>query len=99
MTADPRLLLEIHVAYLRLALREGGLPLDVPGGRAYSRDLRTLVDRGELAMLRVARGSGRPNVLHTTPRGIDRLAGILERYGEDFGPVSVLANVENVRSR
>lgn len=35
MTDDPRRLLETSVAYMRLALHEGGLPLDVPGGRAY----------------------------------------------------------------
>ncbi len=99
MTMDARRLLETSVAYLRLALRDGGLPLDVPAGRAYSHDLRALVARGDLAMLRATRGSGRPHTLHVTPQGIDRLAGILERYGEGFGPVSVLAHVENVRSR
>ena len=99
MTKDPRLELEAHVAYLRLALREGGLPLDVPGGRAYMRDLRALVERGDFAMLRTPRGSGRPNVLYATPQGIDRLAGILGRYGDGFGPVTVLGHIENVRSR
>ncbi len=99
MTDDPRKLLETTVAYLRLAVREGGLALDVPGGRAYTRDLRALVERGDLVMLRPARGSARPTVLHASPRGIDRLAGVLERYGEDFGPVAVLGHVENVRGR
>jgi hypothetical protein len=99
MTADPRKALEIMTAYLRLAIRDGGLPLDVPGGRAYRQDLRALVELGDLVMLRPARGSNRPNVLHTTPQGIDRLAGILERYGENFGPTTVLGDVENVRGR
>ena len=99
MTIDPRKALEATVAYLRLAIRDGGLPLDVPGGRAYTRDLRALVERGDLAMLRAARSSRRPNVLHATPRGIDRLAGLLERYGEDFGPVTALGQVENVPGR
>lgn len=97
MKTDPRFALEVIVAHLRLATRDGGLPLDVPGGRAYTRDLRDLVERGDLAMLRAARSSNRPNVLHATPQGIDRLATILERYGEDFGPVTVLGRVENVR--
>ncbi|HEY0271302.1 MAG TPA: hypothetical protein VGC10_09975 [Sphingomonas sp.] len=96
---DPRMALEVVTAYLRLGSREGGLPLDVPGGRAYTRDLRALVERGDLVILRAARGSGRPNVLHATPDGIDRLADILRRYGEDFGPVAVLGHVENVRGR
>ena len=99
MNRDPRLVLEAMIAYLRLATRDGGLPLDVPGGRAYTRDLRGLVERGDLAMLRATRGSGRPNVLHATPQGVDRLASILERYGMDFGPVAVLGHVENVRGR
>ena len=98
MTTDPRLALETTVAYLRLAAREGGLPLDVPNGRAYSRDLRELVGRGDLAMMRPVRGSNRPKLLLVTPQGIDRLAGILERYGEDFGPPAVLGRIENIRS-
>lgn len=99
MSMDPRKVLETTIAYLRLAVRDGGLPLDVPGGRAYSRDLRAMVERGDLVMFRAARGSNRPNVLHATPQGIDRLAMVLERYGEDFGPVTVLGQVENVRGR
>ena len=96
---DPRTILEIDVAHLRLALREGGLPIDVKGGRAYTPALRALVERGDVAMLHPGRGSKRPIVLFATPKGIDRLAGILERYGEDFGPASVLGHVENVRGR
>jgi hypothetical protein len=99
MSRDPRFALEVIVAYLRLAVREGGLPLDVPGGRAYTHDLREMVERGDLAVMRSARGSNRPDVLHATPQGIDRLASVLERYGEDFGPVAVLGRVENVRGR
>jgi len=99
MTMDPRKALEIRVAYLRLAVRDGGLPLDVPGGRAYTRDLRAVVESGDLAMLRPPRGSHRPKVLHATPQGIDRLASILERYGEDFGSTEVLGHVENARRR
>lgn len=99
MTQDPRLALEVTIAYLRLAVREGGLPIDVPGGRAYTRDLRALVERGDLAMMRHVRGANRPDVLYATEQGIDRLASILERYGEDFGPVSVLGRIENVRGR
>lgn len=99
MSMDPRRALESTIAYLRLATREGGLPLDVPGGRAYTRDLRAMVERGDLAMMRTPRGSKRPNILLATPQGIDRLASVLERYGEDFGPVSVLGQIENVRGR
>jgi hypothetical protein len=96
---DPRMALEVRVAYLRLAVREGGLPLDIPGGRVYTRDLREIVESGDLAMLRAPRGSNRPNVLHATPQGIDRLANILERYGADFGPPAVLGHIENARRR
>ncbi|WBO24060.1 hypothetical protein [Sphingomonas abietis] len=99
MSMDPRKVLEVIVAYLRLGVRDGGLPLDVPGGRAYGRELRAMVERGDLAMLRAARGSNRPNRLHATPQGIDRLASLLERYGEDFGPITILGQVENVRGR
>lgn len=99
MTRDPRLALEAIVAYLRLAVREGGLPLDVPGGRAYTQDLRALVERGDLAIMRAARGANRPDILYTTAQGVDRLADLLERHGEDFGPVSVLGRIENVRGR
>jgi hypothetical protein len=99
MTMDPRMALEVRIAYLRLAVREGGLPLDVPGGRVYTRDLREIVESGDLAMLRASRGSNRPSVLHATPQGIDRLVSILERYGEDFGPTAVLGHVENARRR
>lgn len=99
MTRSPRMALEVTIAYLRLAIRDGGLPLDVPGGRAYTQDLRALVERGDLAMLRAPRGSHRPNRLHATPQGIDRLASLLERYGEDFGPVTILGQVENARGR
>lgn len=99
MIRNPRLELEAIVAYLRLAVREGGLPLDVPGGRAYTADLRAMVERGDLAMMRAARGANRPDILYATPQGIDRLASLLERYGEDFGPVSVLGRIENVRRR
>lgn len=99
MARDPKFALEVTIAYLRLAAREGGLLLDVPAGRAYTLELRGMVDRGDLVMMRAARGSNRPNVLHATPQGIDRLASILERYGADFGPVSVLGGVENVRGK
>jgi hypothetical protein len=99
MAQNPRFVLETMIAYLRLAVREGGLPLDVPGGRAYTRDLRALVERGDLVMMRSVRGANHPDVLYATEQGIDRLASILERYGEDFGPVSVLGQIENVRSR
>ncbi len=99
MVKDAKFALEVMTAYLRLASRDGGLALDVPGGRAYTRDLRETVERGDLAIMRAARGSKRPDVVHATPQGIDRLASILARYGEDFGPVSVLGNVENVRGR
>jgi hypothetical protein len=99
MSRDPKFALEVMIAYLRLATRDGGLPLDVPGGRAYTHDLRDMVERGDLAMLRAARSGNRPNVLHATPQGIDRLASILERYGEDFGPTNILGQVENVRGR
>lgn len=99
MARDPKFALEVTIAYLRLATREGGLPLDVPGGRAYTHDLRFMVERGDLAMLRAARGSNRPDILHATPQGIDRLASILERYGDDFGPIAVLGGVENVRGK
>lgn len=99
MARDPKFELEVMTAYLRLAVREGGLPLDVPGGRAYTRDLRAMVERGDLVVMRAARSGNRPNVIHATPQGIDRLAGIFERYGEDFGPVAVLGQVENVRGR
>jgi hypothetical protein len=99
MSVDARRNLEVDVAHLRLALREGGLPLDVKGGRAYTPELRALVERGDIAIDRAARGSHRPSLLFTTPQGVERLAGILERYGEDFGPISVLGTVENVRRR
>ncbi len=99
MTQDPRLALEATIAYLRLAARESGLPLDVPGGRAYTRDLRAMVERGDLAMMRAARGANRPDILYATEQGIDRLASTLERYGQDFGPVCVLGQIENVRGR
>jgi hypothetical protein len=99
MSRDPKFALEVTIAYLRLAARDGGLPLDVPGGRAYSHDLRAMVARGDLAMMRAARSSNRPDILHATPQGIDRLASLLERYGEDFGPVTVLGRVENVRGQ
>jgi hypothetical protein len=99
MARDAKFELEVMTAYLRLAVREGGLPLDVPGGRAYTRDLRSLVERGDLVVMRAARSGNRPDVLYATPQGIDRLAGIAERYGEDFGPIAVLARVENVRGR
>ena len=99
MIQNPRLALEATVAYLRLAIREGGLPLDVPGGRAYSQDLRAMIERGDLVMMRAPRGANRPDVLYATAQGIDRLAGLLERYGEDFGPISVLGRIENVRGR
>jgi hypothetical protein len=97
MAMDSKMALEVTVAYLRLATRDGGLPLEVPGGRAYTSDLRALVERGDLAMLRAQRSSNRPDVLHATPQGTDRLAGILERYGEAFGPITVLGRVENAR--
>jgi hypothetical protein len=99
MARDPKFALEVTIAYLRLAAREGGLLLDAPAGRAYTLDLRGMVDRGDLVMMRAVRGSNRPNVLHATPQGIDRLASILERYGEDFGRVTVLGGVENVRGK
>jgi hypothetical protein len=97
MARDPRFALEVMIAYLRLAVRDSGLHLDVPDGRAYTRDLRAMVERGDLVVMRAARGSNRPDVLHATPQGVDRLASVLERYGDDFGPVSVLGHVENVR--
>jgi hypothetical protein len=58
-----------------------------------------MAKRGDLVMLRAARGSSRPDVLHIAPQGVDRLASLLERYGKDFGPVAVLGQVENVRGR
>ncbi|WP_246331888.1 hypothetical protein [Sphingomonas chungangi] len=37
MARDPKFALEVMIAYLRLATRDGGLPLDTPSGRAYTR--------------------------------------------------------------
>jgi hypothetical protein len=99
MALNARIALEFVVAHLRLASREGGLAIDVRGGRAYTPELRELVERGDLAMQRPNRGSKNPTVLHATPQGLDRLAGILERYGEAFGPIDVLGRLENVRKR
>lgn len=99
MALDPRRELEIIVAHLRLGIRDGGLPLDVREGRAYTPELRALVERGDMALLRPARGSPRPSVAHTTPQGVERLADILRRHGEEFGPVSVLGDVQNTRRR
>ncbi len=55
--------------------------------------------RAETSPCFARQGKQSPNVLHATPQGIDRLASILERYGEDFGPTAVLGHIENARRR
>lgn len=84
---DPRRHLEVVVAYLRLGLREGGIPLDVKNGYALTPQLQQLVGRGDMTMMRAERSTKRlVHRVFTSPSGIERLAGYDERYGEDFGP-------------
>lgn len=97
---DARQQAATDMAYLRIAAREGGLPIDVKGGYALTPELRRLVQRGDIAVMRATRNSRRRRTtLHTTPTGIDRLAGMAERMGEDFGPETLIATLSQDRPR
>lgn len=87
---SPREQLEFEAAALRAGLADGGLRVDVKGSIPFSPGLKTMVGRGLLAVMRPERGRRLATRLHTTPRGIDRLAGIEERHGEGFGPERAL---------
>lgn len=92
---DPRRALETRVAYLRLGLREGGIAIDVKGGHALTDQLRELVTRGDMALMRPDRSTRRMTMrVHTTPQGVDRLADYDVRYGETFGPASTIPTLK-----
>lgn len=99
---DQRRALELIIAYLRLGCEEGGIRIGVKGGHALTPQLRDLVGRGDMAMLRADRSTNR--LVHrvmTTPQGIDRLADYDKRYGPTFARdlvVPALRN-DNPRSR
>lgn len=83
---DPKRALEVIVAYLRLGLRDGGMKIDVKGGYDLTPQLKALVGRGDMSILRSARSTNRlVHRIMTSPQGIERLADYDERYGTDFG--------------
>lgn len=98
--AAARQALETRVAYLRIGCRDGGLPVDVKGGYALSPELREIIGRGDMAVMRADRNSRRRRAtVHTTPQGIDLLADYDIRYGESFGPESTVPTLRADRER
>jgi hypothetical protein len=97
---DPRRALEIRVAYLRLGLRDGGISIGTKGGHAMSDQLRGMIGQGDMAIMRPDRSTNRLiSRVHTTPQGIERLAGYDERYGEDFGAPSTIPTLRSDETR
>jgi len=97
---DPKRMLEVTVAYLRLGCRDGGIALDVKGGHALTPQLQALVGRGDMTMMRANRSSKRlVHRVHTSPAGIDRLADYDNRYGEDFGPERTIPTLKADKAR
>lgn len=97
---DPRRALEIRVAYLRLGLREGGISIGTKGGHAMTEQLRTMIGQGDMAIMRPDRSTNRlVSKVHTTPNGIERLAGYDERYGKDFGATSTIPMLRSDETR
>ena len=90
---DPKARLEFETAVIRQATCDGGMRVDCRGGWAFTPDLKGLVGRGLLAVKRPERGGNLANRLFATPRGVARLAGIEERYGDGFGPVHAIGPV------
>jgi hypothetical protein len=92
--------LETAIAYLRLGCADGGLPIDVKGGYALTPELREIIARGDMAIMRADRSSRRRGTtIYTVPQGIDRLAGYDERFGEDFGPATTVPQLKADRAR
>lgn len=97
---DPRRALETKVAYLRLGLRDGGISIGTKGGHAMTDQLRGMIGQGDMAIMRPDRSTNRlVSKVHTTPQGIERLAGYDERYGEDFGAMSTIPMLRSNETR
>lgn len=104
MSADKHKGLAVDTAYLRLAAADFGLTVNVKWARAYTPELRALVERGDLEIQRLGGGRGkhgckRVTTLFITDQGRFRLEGIIARHGPEFGPRSILDRVEPVRVR
>lgn len=92
--------LETVVAYLRLGCTDGGVAIDVKGGCAFTPELREIISRRDMAILRADRSSRRRGTtVHTAPQGVDRLAGYDERFGEAFGPTTIIPRLKADRAR
>jgi hypothetical protein len=92
--------LETVIAYLRLGCADGGLAIDVKGGYALTPELRDIIARGDMAIMRADRCSRRRGTtIHTVPQGIDRLAGYDERFGEAFGSAALIPKLKADRAR
>jgi hypothetical protein len=96
----PRRALETVVAYLRLGCADGGLAIDVKGGYSLTPELREIIARGDMAIMRADRSSRRRNTtVHTVPQGIDRLADYDNRFGEAFAPGTIIPRLKADRAR
>lgn len=92
--------LETVVAYLRLGCADNGIAIDVKGGYALTPELREIIARGDMAIMRADRSSPRRGTtIHTVPQGVDRLAGYDERFGESFGPGTMIPKLKADRAR
>ena len=100
MSADKHRRLGLEVAYLRLAAREHGLPLNVKWARGITDLLRRMIAAGDLDQRRMPAG-GRKTVttVFATAQGLAKLQEALARHGAEFGPVSGLGRIEPVRVR
>ena len=88
---DPKRQLEVIIAYLRLGLRDGGIPLKIKGGYDLTPQLQNLVGRGDMSILRSSRSTNRlVHRIFTSPQGIERLADYDRRYGEELGAGHVI---------
>ncbi|MEZ0168357.1 hypothetical protein [Microvirga sp. TS319] len=94
MPADKHRSLARRTAYLRLAAHSG-FAVQIKWGYAVTPDVLALVQRGHLRRTRnSAGGRKRITCMEVTPSGRKFLQDTLARRGQDFGPVSLIRDLD-----
>ena len=86
--------LEIDAAYLSLAAREWGLPVNRSHSHILTDRLKALAGSGLVEMVRQGTLRSRTSTYRITPAGVARLADLRRRNGDDFGRHELIGETE-----